>query len=149
MMFIESGFGRGFTDVDVLVFDTAAGPLQVELERDADGCLMWLEPPLPAIRTPAHDVLEVLDAIGLPRAGLANWARPAATADADLLLPVTDLATLRALRPDMSRLGALRTAQHGRGVFCVSRETVDPGSLTHGRFFVPHLDESYFFLAKP
>jgi PhzF family phenazine biosynthesis protein len=22
-------------------------------------------------------------------------------------------------------------------VFCVSRETVDPGSLTHGRFFVP------------
>ncbi len=121
-----------------VVFDTAAGLLQVELERDADGCLMWLEPPLPAIRTPAHDVLEVLDAIGLPRAGLANWARPAATADADLLLPVTDLATLRALRPDMSRLGALRTAQHGRGVFCVSRETVDPGSLTHGRFFVPH-----------
>jgi PhzF family phenazine biosynthesis protein len=131
---IEAGRAPGAR----VVFDTAGGPLQVELERDADGCLMWLEPPLPATRTPTHDVIEVLDAIGLPRAGLASWARPAVTADDDLLLPVADLATLRALTPDMSRLGALRTAQRGRGVFCVSRETVDPGSLTHGRFFVPH-----------
>lgn len=131
---IEAGRAPGAQ----VVFDTGAGLLRVELERDADGCLMWLEPPLPTTRTPIHDVIEVLDAIGLPRAGLANWARPAATPDDDLLLPVADLATLRALTPDMSRLAALRTAQHARGVFCVSRQTVDPGSLTHGRFFVPH-----------
>jgi len=121
-----------------VVFDTPAGLLPVELERDDAGCLMWLEPPLPAYRTPPHDVVEVLDALGLPRAGLGGWARPAATADDDLLLPVADLATLRALSPDMSRLAALRTAQHARGVFCVSRETVDAGSVTHGRFFAPH-----------
>jgi PhzF family phenazine biosynthesis protein len=131
---VEAGRASGSR----VVYDTPAGLLHVELERDDAGCLMWLEPPLPSYRTPPHEVLEVLDAIGLPRAGFANWARPAATADDDLLLPVADLATLRALTPDMSRLGALRTAQHARGVFCVSRETVDPGSLTHGRFFAPH-----------
>ena len=132
---IEAGRAPGAQ----VVFDIPAGLLRVELQRDDGGCLMWLEPPLPTTRTPPHDVVEVLDALGLPRAGLGSWARPAATADDDLLLPVADLATLRALTPDMSRLGALRTAQHARGVFCVSRETVEPGSLTHGRFFAPHL----------
>jgi PhzF family phenazine biosynthesis protein len=87
---------------------------------------------------PDHDVIEILDAIGLPRAGLAGWARPAATPDGDLLLPLRDLATLRALQPDMSRLAALRSGQKARGVCCVSRETVDAGSGTHCRFFAPH-----------
>lgn len=131
---IEAGRLPG-TDV---VFDTAAGLLRVEVERHDGGCLMWLEPPLPAYRTPGHDVLEVLDALGLARAGLASWARPAVTPDDDLLLPVADLATLQALEPDMSRLAAVRTAQRARGVLCVSRETVEPGSLSHSRFFAPH-----------
>lgn len=121
-----------------VVFDTAAGLLRVEVERDDAGCLMWLEPPLPSYRAPGHDVLEVLDALGLARAGLASWARPAVTPDDDLLLPVADLATLRALEPDMSRLAAVRTAQRARGVLCVSRQTVEPGSLSHSRFFAPH-----------
>jgi PhzF family phenazine biosynthesis protein len=60
------------------------------------------------------------------------------TPDGDLLLPVSDLATLRRLAPDMSRLAALRTAQQARGVCCVSRETVEPGSGSHCRFFAPH-----------
>jgi PhzF family phenazine biosynthesis protein len=60
------------------------------------------------------------------------------TPDGDLLLPVRDLATLRALDPDMRRLAALRTAQHARGVGVVSRETVEAGSETHCRFFAPH-----------
>ena len=121
-----------------VVYDTASGPLRVEIERDADGSLMWLEPPLPAARAPVHDVLEVLDALGLARAGVAGWARPVVTTDDDLLLPVVDLATLRALAPDMSRLATVRTVQRARGVLCVSRETVEPGSLSHSRFFAPH-----------
>jgi PhzF family phenazine biosynthesis protein len=121
-----------------VVYDTAAGLLRVEIERDGDGCLMWLEPPLPTCRAPGHGVLDVLDALGLARAGVAGWARPLVTPDDDLLLPVIDLATLRALEPDMSRLAAVRTTQRGRGVLCVSRETVEPGSLSHSRFFAPH-----------
>jgi PhzF family phenazine biosynthesis protein len=121
-----------------VVFDTLAGLLRVDLERDADGCLMWLEPPLPAYRAPGHDVVEVLDALGLARTGVAGWARPVVTPDDDLLVPVVDLATLRALEPDMGRLAAVRTTQRARGVLCVSRETVEPGSLSHSRFFAPH-----------
>jgi PhzF family phenazine biosynthesis protein len=131
---IEAGRAPGAR----VTFDTPAGRLGVAVERDAGAPVMWLEPSLPACTALDHDVVEVLEALGLPRAGLAGWARPAATSDGDLLLAGPDLATLRGLRPDMSRLAALRSAQHGRGVCCVSRETVDPGSRTHCRFFAPH-----------
>jgi trans-2,3-dihydro-3-hydroxyanthranilate isomerase len=121
-----------------VTFDTPAGLLRVEVERSGGGALMWLEPPLPACTPLDGGAVEILDALGLPRAGLAGWARPAVTPEADLLLPVRDLATLRGLEPDMRRLGTLRTAQHARGVCVVSRETVEPGSRTHSRFFAPH-----------
>ncbi|HYB71253.1 MAG TPA: PhzF family phenazine biosynthesis protein [Candidatus Bathyarchaeia archaeon] len=121
-----------------VTFDTPSGLLRVEVERDGAGALMWLEPALPTCTPLDGGAVEILDALGLPRAGLAGWARPAVTPDADLLLPVRDLATLRAIEPDMRRLAALRTAQQGRGVCVVSRETVDPGSSTHSRFFAPH-----------
>jgi PhzF family phenazine biosynthesis protein len=99
---------------------------------------MWLEPPLPACRTFEGDLGEILDALGLPRAAVGGWARPAVTPDQDLLLPARDLAALRALEPDMRRLAAVRAPQHARGVCVVSRETVDPGSRSHCRFFAPH-----------
>lgn len=123
---------------DQVRFDTPSGPLGVTITRGDAGTLMWLEPPLPACRPFAGDAVQILETLGLPRAGLAGWARPAVTPDEDLLLPVRDLATLRALEPDMRRLGALRSGQQARGVCVVSRETVDPGSGTHCRFFAPH-----------
>ena len=81
---------------------------------------------------------EILDALGLSRAAVGGWARPVVTPDQDLLLPVRDLAALRALEPDMRRLAAVRAPQHARGVCVVSRETVDSGSGSHCRFFAPH-----------
>jgi PhzF family phenazine biosynthesis protein len=121
-----------------VTFETPSGLLRVELQRGDDGPLMWLEPPLPTCKLFDGDAVEILEVLGLARAGLGGWARPAVTPDDDLLLPVRDLATLRALQPDMNRLGALRTAQHARGVCCVSRETVETGSGSHCRFFAPH-----------
>ncbi len=99
---------------------------------------MWLEPPLPACRPFEGDLGEILDALGLSRAAVGGWARPAVTPDQDLLLPARDLAALRALEPDMRRLAAVRAPQQARGVCVVSRETVDPGSRSHCRFFAPH-----------
>jgi PhzF family phenazine biosynthesis protein len=122
-----------------VTFDTPSGPVRVDVERgDGRAPLMWLEPPLPACRLFEGDAVEILDALGLARAGLGGWARPAVTPDGDLLLPARDLATLRALEPDMRRLAALRVAQHARGVCVVSRETVEAGSGSHCRFFAPH-----------
>lgn len=131
---IESGRLPG----DRVTFDTPSGLVRVDVERAGGRALMWLEPALPACRLFEGDTVEILDALGLSRAALGGWARPAVTPDQDLLLPVRDLATLRAIEPDMRRLAALRTAQHARGVCVVSRETVDPGSGSHCRFFAPH-----------
>jgi PhzF family phenazine biosynthesis protein len=121
-----------------VTFDTPAGPLRVEVERDAGGALMWLDPAVPTLKLFDGDAVEILGVLGLARAGLGGWARPTVTPEGDLLLPVRDLATLQALQPDMSRLAALRTAQQARGVCVVSRETVDAGSGSHSRFFAPH-----------
>ena len=82
--------------------------------------------------------MPIPDALGLARADLGGWARPATTPDGDLLVPVRDLGTPRALDPDMRRLAGLRTAQQARGVCVVSRETVEPCSRSHCRFFAPH-----------
>jgi PhzF family phenazine biosynthesis protein len=131
---IESGRLAG----DRVTYDTPSGLLRVDVERDAGRALMWLEPPLPACRSFDGDLGEILDALGLARAAVGGWARPVVTPDQDLLLPARDLAALRALVPDMRRLAAVRAPQHGRGVCVVSRETVDPGSRSHCRFFAPH-----------
>ena len=121
-----------------VAYETPAGPLRVDVERGEGAALMWLEPPAPALTAGEERLDEILSALGLPAAGLAAWARPAVTPDQDLLLPLRDLATLRALQPDMRRLAALRSAARARGVCCVSRETVEPASSTHCRFFAPH-----------
>ncbi|MEX2221294.1 MAG: PhzF family phenazine biosynthesis protein [Candidatus Rokuibacteriota bacterium] len=131
---IESGRLGG----ERVTFDTPSGLVRVDVERGDGGALMWLEPALPACKLFEGDTVEVLEMLGLARAGVGGWARPAVTPDQDLLLPVRDLATLRALEPDMRRLAALRAAQHARGVCVISRETVEAGSGTHCRFFAPH-----------
>jgi PhzF family phenazine biosynthesis protein len=123
---------------DGVTYDTPEGLLRVDVERGPDGALMWLEPPLPACRPFEGDVGEILDALGLSRAAVGGWARPVVTPDQDLLLPARDLASLRALEPDMRRLAAVRAPQQARGVCVVARETVDPGSFSHCRFFAPH-----------
>lgn len=131
---IESGRLPG----ERVTYDTPAGLLRVDLERGDGRALMWLEPPLPACKLFEGDTVEILEVLGLARTGVGGWARPAVTPDGDLLLPLRDLAALRALEPDMRRLAALRTTQHARGVCVVSRETVEPGSGSHCRFFAPH-----------
>ena len=131
---VESGRLPG----DRVTYDTPAGLLRVDVERGDGRVQMWLEPPLPACRPFDGDLGETLDTLGLPRAAVGGWARPVVTPDQDLLVPVRDLAALRAIEPDMRRLAALRAPQHARGVCAVSRETVDRGSASHCRFFAPH-----------
>jgi len=120
-----------------VVFDTTQGLLPVAIERRPGGVVAWLEPPVPACRGFTEPLDEVLDALGLRRAGVGGWAPLAVTPDTDLLLPVKDLETLRGLAPDMGRLAALGTRLGLRAFCAVSPETVEPASASHCRFFAP------------
>jgi trans-2,3-dihydro-3-hydroxyanthranilate isomerase len=122
-----------------IVFDTLGGLLPVRVERHLERPMIWLEPAVPECRPYAEPLDDLLGAAGLTRERLGSWAAPAVTPEADLLLPARDLASLRALRPDMGRLGALADARKLRGICAVSLETVEPGSRTHLRFFAPHV----------
>lgn len=121
---------------DRVVFETERERLGVAVEDRADGAIIWLEPAVPACVPYDQPLAGILEVLGLP--GLAGWARPAVTPDADLLLPVADLATLHALRPDLDRLGRLGRDGGLRGFCLVSTETVEPASAIHSRFFAPH-----------
>ena len=123
---------------DRVTFDTPAGLLGVEIERQERGAIIWLEPPLPSCKAFDGPLLDVLEGLRLPAALLGSWARPAVTPEADLLLPVRDLSALRAIQPDMSGLAALGGAHQFRGFCVVSRETVEATSHVHSRFFAPH-----------
>jgi hypothetical protein len=71
----------------------------VEIERQDGGAIIWLEPPLPACTPFDGPLPDVLDVLRLPVSGLGSWARPVVTPEVDLLLPVRDLAALRAIHP--------------------------------------------------
>jgi trans-2,3-dihydro-3-hydroxyanthranilate isomerase len=123
---------------DCVTFDTPAGLLRVEIERQGRGVIIWLEPVVPSCKPFDGPLPDVLDALGLPATGLGSWARPVVTPEADLLLPVRDLATLSALQPSMSELAALGGAHELRGFCSVSLQTVEPASRVHSRFFASH-----------
>lgn len=130
----ESGW---LTNPEV-VFATGRGKVRVSTDVSPSG-LTWLSPDPPAV-LPVRDLPEaVLDALGMLAAHVAPWAPVARSGDGDLLVPVTELAVLRAVRPDQLRLRALSVELDLRGVALVARETIDPGATTHSRFFAPRL----------
>jgi trans-2,3-dihydro-3-hydroxyanthranilate isomerase len=120
------------------VFDTPVGSLPVTVEPRSGGTVMWLAPAVEPPRPLPIPLPPLLAALGLAPDLLGSWAAPAVTRDTDMLVPVAGLAALHALRPDMDALGALASAHGLRGTCVVSRETVEPGSRSHCRFFAPH-----------
>jgi len=119
------------------VFDTAIGLLPVSVERRPDATVMWLAPKVEPPRPLAAPLAPLLAALGVLPTDVGDWAKPAVTADTDVLLPIASLDALRALRPDMAALVAFATAHGLRGACVVSRETVEPASASHCRFFAP------------
>jgi PhzF family phenazine biosynthesis protein len=118
-----------------LDFETRAGTLSVATE----GELIWLEPALRGWAPAGEPIEPVLEALGLGPGDVGGWAPVARTTEGDLLLPVAGLHVLKGLAVDARRLGVVARERGLRGVALTSRETVEPGSATHSRFFAPHL----------
>ncbi len=121
-----------------VTFETLSGLVRVEVEERDGGSLIWLEPPLPSLVPFTAPMPETLEALGLPAAHLGVWAPPAVTPDADVLLPVDELETLRRLAPDMNRVARLGGLHQLRGFCVVAPKGLEPASATHCRFFAPH-----------
>jgi PhzF family phenazine biosynthesis protein len=129
----------GRAPANPLRLDTAGGRLTVEVEEPAAGGRIWLEPPLPTCRPFTGTLPPLLEAVGLGSSGAGRWAEPALTPEGDLLVPAPGLTPLRSLRPDMDRVATLAQRLGIRGICVVSRETVEPTSASHCRFFAPHV----------
>src|SRR5262249_46122830 len=132
---LEQGRLRG----DCVTFATRAGLLTVSITATREGRLLWLEPPVPRWEPATAPLAPVLEALGLSAESLGTWPRPARTSERALLIPVAGLHVHKAVAPDFSRLGQLGTAGDIRGFALVTREAIEPASLTHTRFFAPHV----------
>ena len=120
-------------------FATPRHRLEVTVEWGASGATVWFEPECPRWAPAEGDLAPILEALGLPDAAVASWAPPARTTERDLLVPVLGLAALTRLTPDLARLARVAVERGVRGVCLVTRETREPGALTHSRNFIPHM----------
>jgi PhzF family phenazine biosynthesis protein len=129
---------RGEAPHGQLVFRAPRHRLTVTLEGSDSSRTAWFEPDCPRWLPEREDLGPFLHALGLPMTAVAKWAPPARTSEQDLLVPVTELEALRALSPDLTALGRLARDRGVRGVVLTTKETREPGSLTHSRNFIPH-----------
>ena len=129
---------RGEAPRGQLVFEAPRHRLAITLEGSGASRTAWFEPDCPRWVPEREDLSPFLAALGLPAGAVARWAPPARTSEQDLLIPVAGLEALRALAPDLGGLGRLAKARGVRGVVLTARETLEAGTLTHSRNFVPH-----------
>jgi PhzF family phenazine biosynthesis protein len=122
-----------------LVLTTGTGPVVIDVEREGGRALIWQSPPLPRCDPADLDLAPLLAALGLAPDEVDPRPRPSLTPERDLLVSVRSLAVLRAIAPDAAALGARATLARLRGLALVSRETLEPASTTHTRFFAPHV----------
>jgi PhzF family phenazine biosynthesis protein len=129
---------RGEASRGQLVFAAPRHRLAVALEESGPVRTAWFEPDCPRWTPAPEDLSPFLQVLGLSAGAVARWAPPARTSEQDLLIPVTGLAALGALAPDLGALGRLAKDRGVRGVVLTAREAREPGALTHSRIFVPH-----------
>ena len=122
----------GRFDKPSLTFETLGGMLRVSRTDN----IYWLEPE-PRVIRPYEELLgEILEALGLSAQDLADWAAPALSHERDLILPCRGLDALRRAKPG-PLLGALGVERNLRGFCLTTRETFEPASSIHSRFFAP------------
>ncbi len=115
-----------------VTFETLGGMLGVSRNGD----VYWLEPEPRVVEPYREPVAEILEAMALSPEDLADWAPPALTPERDLILPCRGLETLRRAQTGQ-RLGQLGLERKLRAFCLTTRETFEPASAIHSRFFAP------------
>ncbi len=114
----------------------AAGRLALELEPFEGGCRVWLETPLypwSESPIPAGEIARLLG--GEPAALDAEL--PVLRTGPKILVPFRRRTDLWRLAPRYDELVERGSAVGVRGAFAFTRETIEPGSVSHARFFAP------------
>jgi PhzF family phenazine biosynthesis protein len=131
-LFAAGRFGGGRFVPGGLVFETLGGPLRVERFED-----VYYLTPGPREIQPFHGSLEpLLEALNLRAEDIADWAPPAVSPEHALMLFVRTLDALRRARSS-AELGALGERQGIRAFCLTTRETLEPASRLHSRYFAP------------
>jgi PhzF family phenazine biosynthesis protein len=118
---------------DRVTFQTLGGPLGLA----RSGGVFWLEP-TPRVLTPFHEPLDaILAAMGIAASDVASWGPPTLSHERDLLLPCTGLDALRRAQATPA-LGEELKQRGSRGIALISRQTFEPESKSHIRFYAPH-----------
>jgi trans-2,3-dihydro-3-hydroxyanthranilate isomerase len=120
----------------ILYIETRSGVLKVAVDYKKDRPWIWLtlpecqfEPITPALTQ------QLVAVLGLPTEPLQ--APVVDSLNRDVLVAIPQLHQLQALSPDMAALTNLGKAQDWRGIGVYTRETVEPDSDVHIRFFAP------------
>jgi PhzF family phenazine biosynthesis protein len=119
------------------VLRCSAGPLAVTLEAGENGCQVWLTTPqFPFVPSPvpAAELLALLGATGAP----LDPVLPIVRCGPRIYVPLARRADVTALHPRFQALRDAGARHDVHGFYVFSRETVLPGSVTHGRYFAPY-----------
>jgi PhzF family phenazine biosynthesis protein len=119
---------------------TKAGQARIEVRRlDGEADLVMLQQNQPAFRPCALGRPEVAGALGISGEDIEPGLplEMASTGLSHLFVPVRDLATVAALRPDMRGLADLSGELGVDTVDVFALETVEPGRDVHSRDFCP------------
>ena len=110
-----------------------AGRVEVELEA---GGRVWLTTPqYPWVESPVAEA-ELFRLLGGTPA-MRDPELPILRAGVKLFVPFARRADLFALSPRWDEIRALAPAHGVEGIFAFTRETIEPESVVHGRFFAP------------
>jgi trans-2,3-dihydro-3-hydroxyanthranilate isomerase len=127
---------RGVTQI--LYLETRSGVLKVTVDYTQD-TRPWIWLTLPECEFEALDpdlTQQLAILLGFPDSTLLGEA-VVDSLNRDVLIPIAHLDQLHQLQPSMVPLSHMGQKHHWRGVCVYTRETVDPLSDAHSRFFAP------------
>jgi PhzF family phenazine biosynthesis protein len=131
-LFEAGRFGEGRFAAPGLAFETLGGLLRVDRFED-----LYFLTPEPRVIEPYREPLgEFLELLGITSADVADWAAPAVSPERALMIFCRSLDALRRARtsPELGGLGEKRGI---RGFCLTTRETLEPASAIHSRYFAP------------